>query len=91
MAGPGIKQGARIQGAQVEDITPTLLALADVPVPNGLDGRILEEALSDDQKNRIQRINTLGLDVVVDEQTNDLAADEKSQLEERLRNLGYLG
>lgn len=91
MAGPGIKQGERIQGAQVADITPTLLALADVPVPNDLDGRILEETLAEDQKNRIQRINTLDLGVVVDEQTIGLAADEKSQLEERLRNLGYLG
>jgi len=91
MTGPGVKQGERIQGAKVADITPTLLALAEVPVPNNLDGRILEEALSEDQKNRIQRINTSDGDAVVDEQVSELAADEISQLEERLRNLGYLG
>jgi predicted AlkP superfamily phosphohydrolase/phosphomutase len=91
MAGSGIKQGERIQGAQVADITPTLLALADVPVPNDLDGRILEEALSDEQKNRIQRIKPTEVGKVVNDQAMDLDTDEKSQLEERLRNLGYLG
>jgi len=91
MAGPGIKQGGRIQGAQVADITPTLLALANIPVPNDLDGRILEEVLSDDQKNRIQRITPTAAGMVVDDKAHDLDAEEKSQLEERLRNLGYLG
>jgi len=91
MTGPGLKQGERILGANVEDITPTLLALAGVPVPNNLDGRILEEAFSEDQKNRIRRIKIFEDDPVVDGQVSELAADEKSQLEERLRNLGYLG
>jgi predicted AlkP superfamily phosphohydrolase/phosphomutase len=91
MSGPGIKQGVKIQGANVADITPTLLALADVPVPNHLDGRILEEVLSEDQKNRIVRRSTPEDVLKVDDQTRELGEDEKDQLEERLRNLGYLG
>jgi arylsulfatase A-like enzyme len=36
---PGLPQGRRLQGsAQLEDLAPTLLSLAGVPVPPGLDG-----------------------------------------------------
>jgi hypothetical protein len=91
MAGPGIKQGGRIMDVGLADITPTLLALADIPVPNNLDGCILEKVLSEDLKNRIQRINVLEAGSSADKQYGELAADERSQLEDRLRNLGYLG
>jgi hypothetical protein len=67
------------------------LALADIPVPNNLDGCILEKVLSEDLKNRIQRINVLEAGSSADKQYGELAADERSQLEDRLRNLGYLG
>lgn len=91
LAGPGIKHGEGIQGAKVEDITPTMLALADVPVPNNLDGRILEEALTEDLKNRIQRYTINEDEVGLHDQSRGLGVEDKDQLEERLRNLGYLG
>lgn len=91
MTGPGIKQGGRIQDANLTDITPTILALSDIPVPNNLDGGILEDLITEDQRKNIQRINVSETDSSVDKQSGELATDEKSQLEERLRNLGYLG
>lgn len=41
-AGPGIQAGAIIEGAQIADVTPTLLKLAGVEAPEGLDGRLLD-------------------------------------------------
>jgi predicted AlkP superfamily phosphohydrolase/phosphomutase/Tfp pilus assembly protein PilF len=44
VAGPGVKRGAKLESATVFDIAPTLLALAGVPIPAGLEGRTLDEA-----------------------------------------------
>ncbi len=44
MAGPGIKKDERIYGAGLIDITPTILALLDLPVGEDMDGRVLLEA-----------------------------------------------
>lgn len=42
-AGPSVTPGATLHDAQLADVTPTLLKLAGVDVPEGLDGRVLEE------------------------------------------------
>lgn len=39
--GPGVEPGTRLTEANVLDIAPTVLALLDVPEPDGLDGRAL--------------------------------------------------
>jgi arylsulfatase A-like enzyme len=39
--GPGIAPGARLEGGNVLDIAPTVLALLGVPEPEGLDGKAL--------------------------------------------------
>lgn len=38
MAGPGIRQGARIHGSSVLDLTPTVLTLFGLPVGEDMDG-----------------------------------------------------
>ncbi len=45
-AGAGIRRGARIEGARVEDITATIMYLAGEGVPGYLDGRVLEQAVT---------------------------------------------
>jgi predicted AlkP superfamily phosphohydrolase/phosphomutase len=44
-AGGPLRRGARIHGAHVFDICPTILYLLDLPIPRDLDGRVLEEAI----------------------------------------------
>ena len=39
--GPGIAPGTRLEGGNVLDIAPTVLALLGVPEPEGLDGKAL--------------------------------------------------
>jgi tetratricopeptide (TPR) repeat protein len=47
MAGPGIQQGATIEGACLPDIAPTILHLLGLPAGADMDGRILTGALAD--------------------------------------------
>lgn len=43
--GPKIKKGYRIKNASFLDVLPTILCLANLPVPNCLEGRILQDIL----------------------------------------------
>jgi len=91
MTGPGIKPGVKIEGATVADITPTMLALTGTPVPIYLDGRILEETFTEEYNNKIKRSDDVEDEISLEEVSHDLGDEERRQLEERLRNLGYLG
>lgn len=44
MAGPGLKRGDRVYGANILDIAPTALTILGVPVGADMDGRVLVEA-----------------------------------------------
>lgn len=46
--GPGIRAGARIEGASVLDVTPTVLHYLGVEVGKDMDGRVLTEAFAED-------------------------------------------
>ena len=48
MAGPGIIQGEQIFGANLLDITPTILNLLGLPVAEDMDGKPLLHAFDDD-------------------------------------------
>jgi predicted AlkP superfamily phosphohydrolase/phosphomutase len=91
LSGPGIRAGEPLEEASVADVCPTLLALASLPVPAGLDGRVLAEALAPDLLDRIQVETTPveGESSGVD--SPELGPEELAQLEDRLRSLGYLG
>ena len=48
--GPGIKKGARLQRTTgLQDVVPTVCHLADLPVPETVDGAIIWQALKDPQ------------------------------------------
>src|SRR5690606_34207727 len=46
LAGPGVAVRGRCTAADVVDVLPTLLPLAGLPVPEGLDGRPIADALT---------------------------------------------
>jgi len=43
--GPGIRAGARVHGASILDIAPTVLALLGLPAADDMPGRVLAEAM----------------------------------------------
>jgi predicted AlkP superfamily phosphohydrolase/phosphomutase len=47
LAGPGVRSAGPIAPAEIADVLPTLLALAGLPVPEGLDGGPIEGALAE--------------------------------------------
>jgi len=47
MAGEGIKQDERIYGANLMDVTPTILALYGLPVGKDMDGKVLVNAFTE--------------------------------------------
>jgi len=48
MAGEGIRRGVKIDEQGVCDVTPTILALFGLPVASDMDGKVVEEALTED-------------------------------------------
>jgi predicted AlkP superfamily phosphohydrolase/phosphomutase len=87
--GPGIRAGASLENASVYDLVPTLMYLAGSPVPEDLDGRVIEEACTAEllasQPIRVGR----GRAMSAKAQT-DLSESEEELVEEKLRSLGYL-
>ncbi|MDA7873786.1 alkaline phosphatase family protein [Rhodopirellula sp.] len=47
MSGPGIEKGAKIQGASLLDVTPTILQVFGLPTGEDMDGRVLQDAFED--------------------------------------------
>jgi predicted AlkP superfamily phosphohydrolase/phosphomutase len=89
VAGRGVEAGVRIQ-ANVIDVTPTLLYLAGLPVPSGLDGGVIESAFSAEhlESHPIQEgapAQSSGGD-----EASPYSAEEEALIEESLRGLGYL-
>jgi len=51
--GPGIRRGGRITDCNNLDIAPTLLTLLDLPVPQSMKGRVLDESFAE-HSDRVQ-------------------------------------
>ncbi|MGH9763104.1 MAG: hypothetical protein ACREDR_21920, partial [Blastocatellia bacterium] len=87
--GPGIAPGAELKSAAVYDLVPTILHLAGLPVPGGLDGRVIEELCSDDFKQR-HPVRYTSADSTKQENDDRFSQSEEALVEEKLRGLGYL-
>ncbi|MEO1367204.1 MAG: alkaline phosphatase family protein, partial [Acidobacteriota bacterium] len=86
--GRGIKAGARLEASHLQDVTPTVLALLDLPVGEDMPGRVLDEAfVSPPEPQRIASWESTGERVQISG-VRDAQTDEA--ILERLRGLGYL-
>lgn len=87
--GPDVPHGRSIAGARIVDLAPTLLHLMGVPVPDDMDGRVLEDALT--EAFRVRRAVARQAAAPTEQPPADFSPDEQAEVEERLRALGYLG
>ncbi|MEZ4518666.1 MAG: alkaline phosphatase family protein [Chloroflexota bacterium] len=85
--GAGIRQDVTLPEASILDLAPTIMHLLGEPVPQIMDGRVLEEIFTepsavvyDDKDGELTQVN----------EEAGFSADEADQIEERLRGLGYL-
>ncbi len=87
--GPDIVH-TNLDGARIEDVMPTVLHLMNLPVPDDLDGRVLEQALRPEALQRQPVRYESGTGAAVSSSPAPLAADEAESVRQQLRNLGYL-
>jgi len=85
LAGPGVRQGAQLEGAALADIAPTALAVLGLPLPAGLDGRVLHEAF------QLGFLHTAEPAAAVPPLPPAVpyTPEEEAAVAERLRGLGY--
>jgi predicted AlkP superfamily phosphohydrolase/phosphomutase len=85
--GPAIVQGKHIMGAEIIDIAPTVLYTMGLPIPDDMDGTVLDIFLPEfrsahkveyEQARHMEKQQT-GIE------------GEQEEIRERLKNLGYLG
>jgi predicted AlkP superfamily phosphohydrolase/phosphomutase len=86
-AGPDVKAGAAVDAPGLVDLAPTVLHLLGEAVPPDMDGRVLAEL---EAAPSPVRQGTAA--AVYDERApgNELSAAEATEVEEQLRQLGYL-
>jgi hypothetical protein len=87
---PGIfKEGEWLEGAQIEDLAPTILYLLGQPIPNEMDGKVLFNFIrSEFAQEQTPQYYDDGKDE--DDQHKPPTQAEEEQLKERLRDLGYV-
>lgn len=88
--GPHVRSGARIDGATIIDVAPTVLYDLGLPVPSNMDGRVLTDVLEPDfvTANPIRKESPL-IETGHDRGA-DYTDDERAEVEGRLAALGYI-
>ncbi len=90
LMGKGVKKGFTIHRPSILDITPTALFLMGLPVPEGLDGRILLEAFEQDfieqQPPRFERTRIESFSRATYHYTDE----ETDAIARRLKGLNYI-
>lgn len=87
--GPFIKQGIQINNARIIDVAPTILYALGEPIPEDMDGRVLDEIVEDDYKKK----HPLSYCDPVGEKGKVrfyYPEKEKDYIKDKLRSLGYL-
>ncbi len=84
-AGPRIAPGAQVDAPSLQDLAPTALHLLGLPVPEDMDGRPLLEMLS--APGEVQRESQVA---PAPAEVAAYTEQEQAEVEERLRNLGYM-
>jgi predicted AlkP superfamily phosphohydrolase/phosphomutase len=88
-AGPSIRPGAFEEGLDIVDVLPTALHLSGLPVPEGLDGRVVGGVLRGEAAARSVN-STAPTEREEEPQTYPFTPKSEEEITEALRGLGYL-
>jgi predicted AlkP superfamily phosphohydrolase/phosphomutase len=90
--GGPFKQGAAVSAAQIIDLAPTLLYLMGRPVPEDMDGRVLNDLFRPEflEKNPVQYQKSAVADDTDQQHGAGYSDEEASKIEDRLKALGYI-
>lgn len=92
-AGPDFRSAQQIQGANIMDLTPTILYLLDIPILSDMDGRILLDAITSEYESAHQAKYRSKVVKTEDEEAGSESVGEANEedIKRQLRNLGYMG
>lgn len=87
--GPAVRPGVDLTEARIIDVAPTVLHLMGLPVQSDMDGRPLEEALTDAYRASHPVARDLAR---IDLELGDYeyGDDDRGQIEARLKEMGYM-
>lgn len=85
--GPTIESGVRTRNATVVDVVPTILHGVSEPVPENVDGRVLEEVFAPGTNPGERPVRTK---VYTSETVSNSTDDNLNGVKKRLRGLGYI-
>jgi predicted AlkP superfamily phosphohydrolase/phosphomutase len=88
-AGPDIRGGATLRGANLIDTTPTFMYLAAMPIPEDMDGHVLTEVIREECL-QTRPVHTTTDVLSGQPQERAFTADEEQEIVDRLAGLGYL-
>jgi predicted AlkP superfamily phosphohydrolase/phosphomutase len=92
LAGPGVRPGKRLEGANLIDVAPTILHHLGQGIPEDFDGRVLEDAFTVDELAE-RPVRTVPAEAGPDRAEGDygLTEEEMKEIRNRLKGIGYLG
>ena len=88
-AGPGVRQSSQVSGSVV-DVTPTLLYMAGLAIPEGLDGKVATDAYDPGHLGRHPVETTAAPGHEQHDESSPYSEEEEAAIEESLRGLGYI-
>ena len=89
LAGPGVEARDGLEG-RIWDVTPTLLYMAGLGVPDGLDGGVLTDAFSSETLEAHPVKTVAPLSSETKDESSPYSEEEEAAIEDSLRGLGYL-
>ncbi|MBV9122485.1 MAG: alkaline phosphatase family protein [Planctomycetes bacterium] len=89
--GPMIPPGTTVEGVRIIDLAPTILHLLEVPVPDDMDGRVLEEVFTESfrQEHPVRRTPGRSSFGGADE-NSAYSSEDEAVIAARLKSLGYV-
>ncbi len=88
--GTDIRKGLGIEGARILDVTPTILHIMGLPVPEDMDGRVLEEIFTEGFLRDNPVTFTKSTDGGRGHTRRGYSEDEAEEIRNRLHGLGYI-
>ncbi|MEW6426944.1 MAG: alkaline phosphatase family protein [Thermodesulfobacteriota bacterium] len=88
--GPGLNRGVRLSPRSLLDITPTLLYSLGLPVPEDMEGRVMEGAFSEDQLAARPICGTGATSATATASADPYSKEEEETIFSQLRALGYM-
>lgn len=84
--GNNVKKSNKIDNAEIIDLTPTILNMFNIQIPDDLDGKVLSNVFQN--PNKVEKIASDKLSIERDYEGKTV--ENKKEVEKRLKSLGYM-